>query len=66
MRFKSVRRRFDCRLGATVALIGDTPCLMRVSYLIAPLPHEHPGCWLHPEANQDLIAALYLHKQHTV
>jgi hypothetical protein len=27
--------------------------------------YGHPGCWLHPEASQDLAVALYLHKQHT-
>jgi hypothetical protein len=28
-------------------------------------PNGHPGSQLHPEASQDLVAALYLYKQHT-
>jgi hypothetical protein len=35
---------------------------MRVSYFMPP---GHSGCRLHLEANQDLVAALYLYKQHT-
>jgi hypothetical protein len=37
-------------------LIGDTPYLMHVSYWTPP--HVHPSCRLHPEASQDLAAAL--------
>jgi hypothetical protein len=33
--------------------------------LLFDAPHGHPSCRLHPEASQDLAAALYLHKQHT-
>jgi hypothetical protein len=37
---------------------------MHISYLM-PLHHVYPDCWLHPGAIHNLVAALYLHKQHT-
>jgi hypothetical protein len=30
-----------------------------------PPPNGHPSCRLHPRGSQDLVATLYLHKQHT-
>jgi hypothetical protein len=34
-------------------------------HLLFDAPHGHPGSQLHHGASQDLIATLYLHKQHT-
>jgi hypothetical protein len=66
---RNTRRTLSYRITDLIA--GWSHCSTNMSrslldvHLLFDVPHRNPGCWLHPEASQDLTVALYLHKQHT-